>query len=92
MEKITKKGISMISAASHALKFYRESGSHEKAMNRVGRVISDERNELTKLGMIAAASKALSIAEKNPGLADKQIVNQVMAELPALISSIESQA
>lgn len=91
MEKITKKGISMISAASHALKFYRESGSHEKAMNQVSRVISEERNEEVKLGMVAAASKALSIAEKNPSMTDKQVVNQVMEELPMIISSIEGQ-
>lgn len=92
MEKDTLRGIAMISAATHALKTFRQTGEVGSAMNEVTRLAKQERDEQAKVGMIAAASKALKIAEREDGMTDRQIINQVMSELPEIIATVKQHS
>jgi hypothetical protein len=91
MEKDTKKGIGMISAASEALNYRKEhpAASNEQIMGHVSKFIAKERDSSLKLPMVAAASKALTIAERAPDLSDKQIIGKVMNELPLLMDNTD---
>lgn len=92
MEKETQRGIAMISAATHALKARREFNDSGSAMNVVTKLIKEQKDEQTKIGMIAAASKALEIADRNPELTDRAIINQVMVELPGIMSTVKEHS
>lgn len=92
MEKDTQKGIAMISAVTHALKARREHNDVGAAMNEVSRLAKSERDEQTKVGMIAAASKALEIAERNPDFSDRKVITQVMSDLPSIISTVKEHS
>lgn len=91
MEKNTKKGISMISAVSHALSYRKANpdATNESIMNKVSQLVYDEKDSHAKLAMIAAASKAISIAERNERLSDREIINQVMQDLPSILQSVD---
>lgn len=93
MEEDTQRGIAMISAASHALKALREHrGDVGQAMNDVSRFVREQRNEQTKIGMIAAASKAIEIAERNPEMSDRNVINQLMVELDSIIAVVRQHS
>jgi hypothetical protein len=61
-------------------------------MNEVARLAKDEKDEQAKVGMIAAASKALEIAERNPSFSDRKIISQVMADLPSILSTVKEHS
>jgi hypothetical protein len=82
----------MISAVTHALKTRRELGDSGSAMNVVTKLAREQRDEQAKIGMIAAASKALEIAERNPDMTDRKIINQVMSDLPGILSTVREHS
>jgi len=51
----------------------------------------DIRDEKTKIGMIAAASKALALSKKNRYMTEKQMLRDFMRELPAISESISEK-
>ena len=80
--------VKMISAVSRALELRKVENDNEKIINQISNFSSQEKSEETKLRMIAAASKALDIAERNPRLKDKEIIKQVSRELSSISQEI----
>jgi len=70
MKKDIYKKIRMIAAVSEALSFKKgnSDADNEKALRHISKFVSSERDEETKIGMIASASRALSIQERSPAL------------------------
>lgn len=84
-------GIKMLSAISEALRFRKDSSyiDTERIMNNLMDFIRVKKSEKTKLLMIAAASKALSIVERNPHLDDRMIIKMVMVDFPSMFEIVE---
>ena len=84
-------GIKMISAIAETLRFRKQNQDldNEKILGHIMNFIQTKKSEKTKLLMITAASKALSIAERSPRLDDKSIIRQVMADFPSMFNIVE---
>ncbi|MEK6881597.1 MAG: hypothetical protein AABY22_18390 [Nanoarchaeota archaeon] len=81
-------GVKLISSAAKVFELYKkENMSPEEIMEQVSRMASVERDAKIKIGMIASASKALSILEKNPLYSEKQVLHEVMNELPKIMAT-----
>ncbi|MDP2926199.1 MAG: hypothetical protein Q8N99_07520 [Nanoarchaeota archaeon] len=85
--------IKMISAASNALTYYRGNpmAIDEETFQFISDYIEGERirDEKMKIAMIASAGKALKIAKQNPNMNDKQILKQLMDEIPELLYNLD---
>lgn len=79
--------IKMISAVTEALMFKNKNqyASDEEILKHISKFVSSEKNRLTKLAMIASASKALDIANK----IKKEIINKTLKELPSILKNID---
>ena len=81
-------GVKMISSATKAFELRLKSGmSHEEVLIQISKMASVERDQKVKIGMIAAASKALSIIDQNPSYNERQVIGEVMKELPSIIET-----
>jgi len=82
--------VNMMTAVTEVLNFRKNNpnADHEKIMQHISNIAKNTRNHQAKLGMIASASKALSIIEKNPRLTDKEVIKQVMEEIPNILQKI----
>jgi len=86
-EKDVDIKIKMISAVTEALAFRRIEQDNEKILSHISLLVSGEKNEETKLAMIAAASKSLEIAEK--GLRDKEIIKRIALDSQNILKNIK---
>jgi len=82
--------VKMISALTEALNYRKKNpkADEEAIMKQVARFVSKEKNEDSKIAMIAAASRGIKMLERKEML-DRQVIKQVMAELPEIINKIE---
>lgn len=93
---MTKKGctreeIKMISAISEAFKFKKTNpkADSESILKHISGFVQEEKTHDSKMAMIAAVSKAVSISEKYNFLSDKEIIRKVMPELKEIIAKID---
>jgi hypothetical protein len=89
MGKIDIK-VKMMAAVAEALKYRKGNPSMEygRIMQHISDMVRKERNQHTQLGMIAAASKALTISEKEPRLKEREVMKRVMEQLPEILEKI----
>ncbi len=82
--------IKMVSAVNQALACRKTDmdGPVEKIMGHVVKFASPQKNDVAKFCMISAASKALSILERNPKMTDKEVIAKVMPELRSMIDVV----
>jgi len=85
------KQVHMMSAVTEVLKFRKGNPKvdNEKMMQHISNMAKNIRNQQTKIGMVAAASKALSIIEIEPNLTDKEVMKKVMNELPNILDNMK---
>jgi len=86
-EKDVDIKIKMISAVTEALAFRRIEQDNEKILSHISLLVSGEKNEETKLAMIAAASKSLEVADA--GLKDKEIIKKVIQDSQNILKNIK---
>lgn len=91
MEKEIHKQTRMIAAVTEALSFKRKNftSDNQVILKHIAKFVSVEADELTKIGMIASASKALEISERNPAMKEREIIKQVVNELDGIIQQID---
>ena len=80
----------MIAGVSSALDFRKRhpNADSEKILRHVSEIVRTEKDVDIKLGMIAAASKAVSLIEKNPSLKDREVIKIIMDSLPEIVQNI----
>lgn len=83
-KKELQKELKMVSSISKALELRKIYNDNEKVLDGISKAISKEKDEETKLAMIAAASKSLDISERNPHMKDKEIIKRVIKELSSI--------
>lgn len=90
MEEKKEQGIKMVSAAARLMQFRKKNplAIDEEIFQDVSDYISgmkDIKDDKTKIGMVAAASRAFKISKENPKMNEKQVLRQVMTEIPEII-------
>lgn len=91
-KKELDKELKMVSAISRALEMRRIENDNEKVLSDISRFVSQEKKEETKLGMIAAASMSLDIADRNPNMKDREIIKTVIKELSSINEEISKHS
>lgn len=83
--------IDMISAVSETLSFKKNNpnSNDEEILKHISKFARTFKNKKTKLGVIAASSKALKIMQRNSQLSDKEVISKVLNQLPLLIDSLK---
>ncbi|MEM3405823.1 MAG: hypothetical protein QW117_02540 [Candidatus Pacearchaeota archaeon] len=87
--------INMINAVNEVLKYRKENPKidfvidYEKIIKYVSEKSNSVNDYKTRMAMIAAASKAINILQKEPNLKDKEVINKVMKEFPSILEKIE---
>ncbi len=82
------EGVKMISSASKAFELRKGNSSmgENEILAHISRMAYSERDQKVKIGMMAAASKALSIIDRNPNYNERQVLREVMQELPGILA------
>ncbi len=90
MEKEIHKQTRMIASVSEALAFRRKNPAvdNELVLKHISKFILSEKDDMTKIGMIASAAKALEITERTPSLKDREVIRLVMSDLGNIMSNI----
>ena len=78
-------GVKVMSAAAKAFEYRKRGMSPEEVLMNISKMTSSERDQKTKIGMIASATKTLSVIDKNPSYNERQVLSEVMRELPSII-------
>lgn len=93
MKNQNKKMVAMVSAVSEVLKHYRDTQSDdgEILMRKMSGFFSMMGDDDTKILMIGATNKAISLIQKERNLTEKEIIRRVFDEMPLMIESIEEE-
>ena len=85
-----ERKISMVAAASGALAYRKKNPAHgsDKVLQYSSMNVAIRKDECTKMGMIAAATKAITMAEKQPSLQEKEIIRRVISSIPNMLENI----
>jgi hypothetical protein len=90
-----EKEIMMISAVAEIFTYNKtvRSIERERALQHIARFIEQKRgiNPITKIGMMAAASRAVELIEQNRNIKDKEAIKVIMQEIPAMLVRIENE-
>lgn len=83
--------VKMISAVAHALSYKKShpKAEEEEIMKQVSKFVKSEKNNLNKLGMIAASSKSIKILQESSYLTDREIIKKVMSQLDDIIEKVD---
>lgn len=89
-----KLEVSMIAAVTQALTYkrYYPEANNDKAIDHVVKYASVTKNQIAQFAMIAAASKALGMLERNSKLKEKDVLVKMMGELPKIIDDVLADA
>jgi len=94
MEKRDKKEINaelkMMSAVSEAISLRKQNLDNEKVLKQITKFAAKE-NTLTQMAMIAAASNTLKIADSNPNLHPKEIIQKATTDLAEILRNIDKK-
>ncbi|MBS3094863.1 hypothetical protein J4474_04310 [Candidatus Pacearchaeota archaeon] len=92
MVSYTEKQVAMVSAVSEVLRLRKTMGAMtpEEMMRDLTKFLRYTDKEELKVLMVAAASKALSLITKTPGLRDKEVMGMIVQEMPDMISDVEA--
>ena len=85
----------MVLAISEILKYRKSTKTFDPtiAIREISKIARNEKNPEAKLLMIAAASTASELIEKDPRLTDKQIIQKVVYEsFPKLLKNVEENS
>ncbi len=82
----------MVSAASEAINFRKKNPAaiDEESYQHISDYIEKIRvkDEKIKIAMIAAASKAFELTKKNPDVSERDILKDVMDEIPGILYNL----
>ena len=87
-----QKQMRMMNAVSEAVSFRKKNprADHSDIMDYISNnVIKFENDPGTKIAMIAATSKVLEILDKNPGMSERQVTQEIVKELPGILRNLE---
>jgi hypothetical protein len=85
-----EEGIKMVSAVAEIFAFRRLNPNIEKEdiLQHIANFVATERDEQTKIAMVAAASKAADMIENNPYLSEKETIRTIMQEIPSILMTV----
>ncbi|VVB79778.1 Uncharacterised protein [uncultured archaeon] len=88
----TQKDIAMVSAVSEVLRLRKEKGAMtaEEMMRDLTGFLRYTRDQNLKVLMVAAASRALNLITQNPGVSDKEVMNQMVRDLEVITAEVEA--
>lgn len=77
-----KKEMKMMYAVSEALKYKKSNpmADNSEITKHILKVVQKEKNQEIKLLLIAASSKMLSLAERNPKLNEKELIKRFIQD------------
>ncbi|MFA5953090.1 MAG: hypothetical protein WC812_00700 [Candidatus Pacearchaeota archaeon] len=86
-----KERVAIISAVSELLNYRKNypKALKQELIRSVSKVISRERKQDVKVGMVAATSRAADLIEENKGISDREVLKIIMQEMPKFISVME---
>lgn len=89
----TQKSIAMVSAVSEVLRLRKEKGAMtaEEMMRDLTGFLRYTRDQNLKVLMVAAASRTLNLITQNPGISDKEVMNQIVSNLDEITSDVEAE-
>lgn len=87
-----QKNIAMVSAVSEVLRLRKEKGAMtpEEMMRELTEFLRYTRDQNLKVLMVAAASRALNLMTKTPGISDKEVMNQMVRDLEVITADVEA--
>jgi hypothetical protein len=88
-----EEGIYMVSAVAEVFNYLKEesSASRDEIMQHISNFSHKKGDRRTKLSMIVAASRAITIIEKNPMITEKEVIKQIMQDLPEIMNGIDTE-
>lgn len=87
-----KEKVKIIAAVSEVLNYRnKKQATKEELIGVATRMISREKNNNFKLGMIAAASRAADLIERDFSIKDKEILGIIVKEMPKFVSLINEE-
>lgn len=88
-----EEGVKMVSAITEVLSYRKQNpmAKEEDILHHIFKFARIEKDKKTKMGMLAAASKTVQIFEKNPRLTEKEVIREVMKELPGILLTINEE-
>jgi hypothetical protein len=93
MASKTEKEVAMVSAVAEVLRLRKKRGAMtpEEMMRELTGFLKYTHEQSLKVLMVAVASRALDLITKNPGISDKEAMNQIVKSLNVIVSDVESE-
>ncbi len=87
-----EKGVELIPAITEAFKYKKRNplAAEDEILKHILKFARQE-SKGTKIGMISTASKTIQLLERNPRLTEKEVIGEVVKEIPDILLKIDKE-
>lgn len=87
-----KEGVKLVPAITEAFRYKKKNpfAGEDEVLKHILKFSKQERKNV-KIGMVSAASKTVQLIDKNPHLNEKEVIREIVKEIPNIISIINEE-
>jgi glycine cleavage system protein P-like pyridoxal-binding family len=88
-----EKGEELVAAITEVFKYKKKnpSASEEEIIQHIVRLAEAEKNNKVKMGMISTASKTVRFIDKHPRLNEREVIKEIVKEIPSIVFTINQE-
>lgn len=88
-----EEGAELVPAITEAFRYKKKNpmAGEDEVLKHILKFSKMEKRKNVKMGMVSAASKTVKLIEKNPRLNEKEVIREVVKEIPNIVSIIEQE-
>ena len=88
-----EEGAELVPAITEAFRYKKKNpmAGEDEVLKYILKFSKMEKRKNVKIGMVSAASKTAQLLEKNPRLTEKEVIREVVKEIPNILLTINEK-